>query len=76
MTLDLEGEEQVRFTCISMTTPPYLVLLLKVGYHDNSGCVQLPDHAPEVREGGGDGTLGGYVPIGTLVCLDKDRTKG
>lgn len=59
-----------------MTTPTHLVLLLEVGYHDDGGCVQLPDHAPEVREGGGDGSLGSNVAIGTLVRLYKEGTEG
>jgi len=48
----------------------YLVLLLEVGHHDDGGRVQLPNHAPEVRESGRNWTLGGYVPVGTLVSLD------
>ena len=48
----------------------HLVLLLEVGHHDDGGCVQLPYHAPEVWESGGNWTLGGYVPVGTLEGLE------
>ena len=32
------------------STSQYLILFLEVGYHDNGGAIQLPNHPPEVRE--------------------------
>jgi len=54
------------------TTPRYLVILLEVGYHDDGGAVKLPYHAPEIRESGGDGTLGGDVGIGMVISLEGE----
>ena len=51
------------------TPPHYLIVLLEVGNHDDGGAVKLPYHAPEVRKGGGDGTLGSNVGIGLVVTL-------
>ena len=47
----------------------YLIVLLEVGNHDDGRAVKLPHHAPEVREGGGNGALGSNVGIGLVVAL-------
>ena len=47
----------------------YLILFLQVGYHDDSGGVKLPNHPPEVREGGWLGTLSSNVCIRTIETL-------
>ena len=74
VALDLQRErEREKTHCVFLSSKwknQYLVLLLEVGHHDDGGCVQLPYHAPEVWESGGNWTLGGYVPVGTLEGLE------
>jgi hypothetical protein len=61
----------------------YLILFLKVGYHDDGGAVKLPYHPPEVRESGRLRTLSGYVRIRTIETLrqrererERERERG
>jgi len=41
------------------------------GEHDNDGAVVLPEHAPEVVDGLGEGRLGGDVGAAVLVAVDE-----